>query len=46
MDTMSAGKPPSVPLHLFEFVLAIGLVCAALYFLYKAYRDDDKKKDD
>jgi hypothetical protein len=46
MDTMGTGKPPSVPLHLFEFALAIVLVCAALYFLYKAYRDDDKKKDD
>lgn len=44
MDTMSAGKPPSVPLHLFEFALAIALVCAALYFRYKAYNDDDTKK--
>lgn len=44
MDTMSAGKPPSVPLHLFEFALAIALVCAALYFRYKAYNDDDSKK--
>lgn len=43
MDTMSAKQPPNVPLHLFEFALAIALVCAALYFQYKAYRDDAKK---
>ena len=46
MDTMSTKRSPSVPLHLFEFALAIALVCVALYFRYKAYRDDDKKKDD
>ena len=44
MDTMSAKQPPNVPLHLFEFALAIALVCAALYFRYKAYNDDDTKK--
>lgn len=43
MDTMSAKQSPNVPLHLFEFALAIALVCAALYFQYKAYRDDAKK---
>jgi len=43
MDTMSAKQPLNVPLHLFEFALAIALVCAALYFQYKAYRDDAKK---
>lgn len=43
-DTMSAKQPPNVPLHLFEFALAIVLVCAALYFQYKAYNDDDTKK--
>lgn len=43
MDTMSAKQPPNVPLHLFEFALAIALVCVALYFQYKAYRDDDTK---
>ena len=44
MDTMSAKQPPNVPLHLFEFALAIVLVCAALYFQYKTYNDDDTKK--
>ena len=44
MDTMSAKQPPNVPLHLFEFALAIALVCAALYSQYKAYNDDDTKK--
>ena len=44
MDTMSAKQPPNVPLHLFEFALAIVLVFAALYFQYKAYNDDDTKK--
>ena len=44
MDTMSTKQSPNVPLHLFEFVLAIAGV--ALYFRYKAYNDDDKKKDD
>ena len=44
MDTMSAKQPPNVPLHLFEFALAIALVCVALYFRYKAYNDDDTKK--
>lgn len=44
MDTMSAKQPPNVPLHLFEFALAIALVCAALYFQYKAYNDGDTKK--
>lgn len=43
MDTMSTRQPPNVLLHLFEFALAIALVCAALYFQYKAYRDDDTK---
>ena len=43
MDTMSTKQSPNVPLHLFEFALAIALVCAALYFQYKAYRDDDTK---
>ena len=43
MDTMSTKQSPNVPLHLFEFALAIALVCAALYFQYKAYRDDAKK---
>ena len=43
MDAMSAKQPPNVPLHLFEFALAIALVCVALYFQYKAYRDDAKK---
>ena len=44
MDTMSTKQSPNVPLHLFEFVLAIAGV--ALYFRHKAYNDDDKKKDD
>lgn len=44
MDTMSTKQSPNVPLHLFEFALAIALVCAALYFRYKAYNDDDSKK--
>lgn len=44
MDTMSVKQPPNVPLHLLEFALAIALVCAALYFQYKAYNDDDTKK--
>lgn len=44
MDTMSTKQSPNVPLHLFEFVLAIALVCVALYFRYKAYNDDDTKK--
>lgn len=44
MDTMSTKQSPNVPLHLFEFALAIALVCAALYFRYKAYNDDDTKK--
>lgn len=44
MDTMSVKQPPNVPLHLFEFALAIALVCAALYFQYKTYNDDDTKK--
>ena len=43
MDTMSAKQPPNIQLHLFEFALAIALVCVALYFQYKAYRDDDTK---
>ena len=44
MDTMSTRQPPNVLLHLFEFALAIALVCVALYFQYKAYNDDDTKK--
>lgn len=44
MDAMSTKQSPNVPLHLFGFALAIALVCAALYFRYKAYNDDDSKK--